>query len=663
MPIFAQDLRIINEHDGALPYVEVSFTPGPGQYGIELLTRMTTELEKKYKQPGFKKTTFGVTGRASKPWNYLKDDSSNKESPGPTTYVYDDSIFSTSKKSGQTIPFNEKMAWENIQVGFFQYKKPDGSFSRPASRKKQYPTTATPTKVVEEREEYPYYEVKDISGKPKVRFVYVPREHTAERFPKVSTDEYKYLLGPGSYEDTNQFGTQGFDLPASFSTCDTTFGASASSASPKRKTAKDYLPPDDPDQKEYFGPRTTDKQRDYNYIYANLSKAMAKDLLSRQSEVNGKDYWRAKVKLEENFLAKSRRAIGHSSRFKAPCPHFGGHSERFKYPPPKSANPDIGPAPGSYNNCDASFNISDRLQIRESTDMQERFLKVSTRLHSNADRRMASIITKNPQIKYSMSLNSISPLKKREEKLKGSPVRRTSSFQGEDRNSIAVMARYGHAIPIDVPGPNSYPLANKSCFDHTSKNIGTFKTEPVIYQDKDLGKKLKQYMGKTMAHSPLAWRRGKEARNKSSGPRTRFGDRKGSMLEDSLKKLEKSLFVEQNSPTLEKVRTDFSIDRVKHLISHPHEHDFSKDTLKVDEQAMERSKQLRKQIRRLKGKQKNRKKKKKTKRQEVTKLKELENDYEASLTTLYPDFFHASKRIKGGHLPPTTKIHEVKPSG
>ena len=50
MPIFAQDLRIINEHDGALPYVEVSFTPGPGQYGIELLTRMTTELEKKYKQ-------------------------------------------------------------------------------------------------------------------------------------------------------------------------------------------------------------------------------------------------------------------------------------------------------------------------------------------------------------------------------------------------------------------------------------------------------------------------------------------------------------------------------------------------------------------------------------------------------------------------------------
>ena len=74
---------------------------------------------------------------------------------------------------------------------------------------------------------------------------------------------------------------------------------------------------------------------------------MAKDLLSRQSELNGKDYWRAKIKLEEKFLAKSRRAIGHSSRFKAPCPHFGGHSDRFKYPPtamPKSANPDIGPA-------------------------------------------------------------------------------------------------------------------------------------------------------------------------------------------------------------------------------------------------------------------------------------------------------------------------------
>ena len=98
------------------------------------------------------------------------------------------------------------MAWENIKVGFFQYKKPDGSFSRPASRKKQYPTTATPSKTVEQREEYPYYEVKDASGKPKVRFVYVPREHTAERFPRVFTDDYKYLLGPGSYEDNNQFG-------------------------------------------------------------------------------------------------------------------------------------------------------------------------------------------------------------------------------------------------------------------------------------------------------------------------------------------------------------------------------------------------------------------------------------------------------------------------
>ena len=121
------------------------------------------------------------------------------------------------------------------------------------------------------------------------------------------------------------------------------------------------------------------------------------------------------------------------------------------------------------------------------------------------------------------------------------------------------------------------------------------------------------------------------------------------------------MFVEQNSPTLEKVRADFSIDRVKHLISHPHDHDFSKDTLKVDMQAMERSKQLGKQIRRLKGKKQ--KKKKTTKSKEGTKLKKLEDDYDASLSALYPDFFHASKRIKGGHLPPTTKIHEVKPSG
>ena len=121
------------------------------------------------------------------------------------------------------------------------------------------------------------------------------------------------------------------------------------------------------------------------------------------------------------------------------------------------------------------------------------------------------------------------------------------------------------------------------------------------------------------------------------------------------------MFVEQNSPTLEKVRADFSIDRVKHLISHPHDHDFSKDTLKVDMQAMERSKQLGKQIRRLKGKKQ--KKKKTTKSKEGTKLKKLEDDYDASLSALYPDFFHASKRIKGGHLPPTTKIHAVKPSG
>ena len=59
MPIFAQDLRIINEHDGALPYVEVSFTPGPGHYGIELLTRMTTELEKNINSLGSRKQHLG----------------------------------------------------------------------------------------------------------------------------------------------------------------------------------------------------------------------------------------------------------------------------------------------------------------------------------------------------------------------------------------------------------------------------------------------------------------------------------------------------------------------------------------------------------------------------------------------------------------------------
>ena len=215
---------------------------------------------------------------------------------------------------------------------------------------------------------------------------------------------------------------------------------------------------------------------------------MSKDLLSRQSELNGKDYWRAKVRLDEKFLSRSRRAIGHSSRFKAPCPHFGGHSERFKYPPPKSANPDIGPAPGSYDHSDQTFNISDRLKIEESTKNQKHFLQVSSRIHNTAEKRMNSIIKKNPQIKRSMSLSYISPLKKREIKLKGSPVRRTSSFLGEDRNSIAVMARYGQALPVDVPGPNSYPLAYKSSLNLDSKNIASFKSKPVIYQHKDLSK-------------------------------------------------------------------------------------------------------------------------------------------------------------------------------
>ena len=137
MPIFAQDLRIINEHDGILPYMEVSFTPGPGHYGIELLTRMTTELEKKYKQPGLKQTTFGVTGRSSKPWNYLEDENDQQQTPGPTTYKYDDGIFTNIKKSGQTI-HRRKNAWENIQVGFFQCKKPDGVFQARQS-KQHYP--------------------------------------------------------------------------------------------------------------------------------------------------------------------------------------------------------------------------------------------------------------------------------------------------------------------------------------------------------------------------------------------------------------------------------------------------------------------------------------------------------------------------------------------
>ena len=655
MPIFAQDLRIINEHDGILPYVEVSFTPGPGHYGIELLTRMTTELEKKYKQPGLKQTTFGVTGRSSKPWNYLDDENDQQQTPGPTTYKYDDGIFTNIKKSGQTIPFNEKMAWENIQVGFFQYKKPDGSFSRPASRKQHYPPTVSPMKTIKQTEEYPFYELKDATGKPKVRFVYIPREHTAERFPKTYSDEYKYLLGPGSYRDTTQFGTLGYDLPAAFSTCDTTFGASKSIASPERKTAKDYLPPDDPEAKEYYGPRTGDKQRDYNYIYANLSKAMAKDLLSRQSELNGKDFWRAKIKLEERFLSRSRRAIGHSTRFKAPCPHFGGHSERFKYPPPKSANPDIGPAPGSYDHCDQTFNISERLKVEESKKQQDHFLHVSSHLHNVADRRMASIVQKNPQIKRSMSLSYVSPLKKREMKLKGSPVRRTSSFLGEDRNSIAVMARYGQAIPIDVPGPNSYPLAYKSSLNlNSSKNIATFKDKPIIYQNKDLSKSLKPYLGKTMAQNKKTWEASKTKRKSRGGPRKRSQQNE---LEDSLHKLEKTLFVEHNSPTLERLRKDFSVDRVKHMISHPHEHDFSKDKLDVDMDSLKKAQELSKKINRLKHKHR------KLKKKEKAELKKLQKEQDTLLHDVYPEFFSPEKRLKGGHKPIVTQIHDVKPMG
>ena len=50
--IFGSERRLIRREDGVLPFLQPDYEPGPGEYGIEMQTRMSYELEQKNMSPG-----------------------------------------------------------------------------------------------------------------------------------------------------------------------------------------------------------------------------------------------------------------------------------------------------------------------------------------------------------------------------------------------------------------------------------------------------------------------------------------------------------------------------------------------------------------------------------------------------------------------------------
>jgi hypothetical protein len=379
--IFGSERRLIRREDGVLPFLQPDYEPGPGEYGIEMQTRMSYELEQKNMSPGVYRSSFGVAERNKGPWTYLKKDNGN---PGPMAYISEyGSLKSTTEEKDYC---------------------------------KMYKTTVS--EMVQSKM-FPTSELTDSGTIMKDPLVSVkPRDYTAERFQKNSTDTYKYLLGPGSYPDNDQFAAE---VLATHSYKGSTFGDPAPIESPvQRKIRKSS--PDVVTREEYLGPKSGGKMRDYNNLYEKVAFSMENGRLDRDKKIQGQDLWKARKKLNKKL--KDFR-----SRFKAPAPHFGS-AIRFRENPPPKTYPNNKPGPGSYKTLNDTFAA-----------------KVA------------------PQ----------------ETELLSKKKSATSSFLGGERDTQKLMERCGKGLPRNNPGPNAYEVAGSS-LENSSHNVIAFQPSPIKYR-------------------------------------------------------------------------------------------------------------------------------------------------------------------------------------
>mgnify|MGYP003706057603 CR=1 FL=1 len=387
MSLFGRDTRSLIREDGASPYSKPCYDPGPGAYDNEQITRMTHILNSKNLRPGVKKTSFGAANRAQGPWSYLPSPCrSSHVDPGPTTYC-----------SGNT-PSKSKALINYHQL----YEKTLTEMER-------------------------FRQGKDLSSM-KVSYVTAtkyqkPKDMTVERFKTEPVQIYKYLLGPGSYPDNGQFGS---DLPTSHSLRTESFFGATSPVGilvGKKDEKEEYRTVN----QEYTGPKAEESMRDYNSIYSRVSASMENERLCNDKTIFGLDLWRTKNKLR-------REARKVRSRFKAPAPHFG-RAVRFPEKPPTSTYPDNLPGPGQYI----------------------------------GDQRANSLPSTNPDSN-------------------------TSSFVGEERDTLKMMQRCGKAFPADNPGCTYKP--NSSLYLQ-SFNIDAFRPMPCITHEKHtkVSKEMKDDMG------------------------------------------------------------------------------------------------------------------------------------------------------------------------
>jgi len=443
MSLFGKDTRSLIREDGATPYLKPCYDPGPGAYDNEQITRMTHILNSKKLRPGVKKTSFGAATRAEGPWSYLPSPCKPSHiEPGPTTY----SSGNTPIKSKALINYHQLYDKTLTEMESFRQGKDLSSM------KISYKTASKYQK---------------------------PKDMTAERFKTEPVQIYKYLLGPGSYPDNGQFGT---DLPTSHSLRTKSFFGATPSVGLLVGT-KDGKEEYRTINHEYSGPKAEESTRDYNSIYSRVSVSMENERLCIDKTIVGLDLWRTKNKLR-------REARKVRSRFKALAPHFG-RAVRFPEKPPTSTYPDNLPGPGQYTGEQRANSLS-------FTD----------------------------------------------------PEKNTSSFVGEERDTLKMMQRCGKAFPADNPGCTYKP---NSSLHLQSFNIDTFRPMPCITHEKHTkgNKEMKYDMG-----SPVMIKNGPHClpiarEGKTSLENTKWFSRK---CAPSLRTIQEKFLIKKvasvNSPTL-----------------------------------------------------------------------------------------------------------------
>jgi hypothetical protein len=303
-----------------------------------------------------------------------------------------------------------------------------------------------------------------------------PRDQTANRFKTPAPDPYTWMLGPGSYNDAT------FKLTKAINSKDKNGQTLKERNKLKLKNANwgktknikvlekniksiQFVSSDRlPSEEVLVGYKTDDKNKDFNKIYHDVSQSILKNNILRKKERKLKG-WEKEL---EKMKKKQRKKLK-LSKFKQPSTFSS--AIRIDMDEDKKKLGTMYPGPGKYE-VKSDFEVDSQQSILHEIHR----LKKKMKLVSGVD-------LDNNGIDDGLEIEALLPATHL--------IQNTSSFVGEERDSLKFMNRYGKGgSNQDVPASNHYRpnyLNRSPAMYRSSFNSLAYVEEDLTY----LGKKVK----------------------------------------------------------------------------------------------------------------------------------------------------------------------------